>query len=399
MTVFIFYFFSMIFFILGLYNIIDKRKSLLCFLILVVFLPIGGVFNNYFFKYYIYSFEFYYIGLFLAFTLSVLRRRRLQKYYILYAFFIFSIFYSVLLNDSPLIYKFKDLKPFFILLTASMFYFYYKDIFSLSNSIHLSLNLVTNLLLIKYCCIVVILYLFGSSFFSNDLYYQINNSIRYSDIGMLFIKMLFFYLLLNKRLNVKFVILFTITLLISGNRTVLMALLLSLGVYFLFYATLHKKIIFVLILPLLIFLVVYVFESRGTHLNFEYLNSFFMNRFSPFFIELSRFSDFSYIFGLGVGHPFYIPWFEYRGLEPYNHSLDNLYLTIFIKQGICSVFTLFFILFTASIVCDNKKFLFLSLCYISILGLTSSIIYQSTFIFLFIFLMTLRRDFKLFGKQ
>lgn len=47
------------------------------------------------------------------------------------------------------------------------------------------------------------------------------------------------------------------------------------------------------------------------------------------------------LFGAGGNFSFYIPWFEYRGLNPEANSVDSFYITFFVKYG----------LFTMSFIC------------------------------------------------
>ena len=45
------------------------------------------------------------------------------------------------------------------------------------------------------------------------------------------------------------------------------------------------------------------------------------------------------LFGFGADYEFYIPWFEYRGLNAYHFSVDSFFVTFFIKHGL--ILTLF----------------------------------------------------------
>ncbi|HIB6141902.1 TPA: DUF6369 family protein [Klebsiella pneumoniae] len=58
------------------------------------------------------------------------------------------------------------------------------------------------------------------------------------------------------------------------------------------------------------------------------------NRFSPALSLIDKMSWYNYIFGLGAGTYFDIPWFAYRGLETQNISVDSLYLTMYVKYGL-----------------------------------------------------------------
>ena len=65
------------------------------------------------------------------------------------------------------------------------------------------------------------------------------------------------------------------------------------------------------------------------------------NRFSPAIIKISQMNFYNYIYGLGLGTYFDIPWFEYRGLDSKLNTIDSTYLTFFVKYGLVSIGVLF----------------------------------------------------------
>ena len=42
----------------------------------------------------------------------------------------------------------------------------------------------------------------------------------------------------------------------------------------------------------------------------------------------------SFLIGEGIGFEFYVPWFDYRGLDPWHFSVDSLFAFAFFKYGI-----------------------------------------------------------------
>jgi hypothetical protein len=64
-------------------------------------------------------------------------------------------------------------------------------------------------------------------------------------------------------------------------------------------------------------------------------------RISPFIEIFKKMSGLELMFGSGFGQVFQIPWFEYREYKDvYNNYIDNLYLTLYTKFGILSIFIL-----------------------------------------------------------
>ena len=58
------------------------------------------------------------------------------------------------------------------------------------------------------------------------------------------------------------------------------------------------------------------------------------NRFGPALELIHEFSGLNYLFGLGAGTTFEIPWFAYRGLETTHSNIDSAYLTYSAKYGL-----------------------------------------------------------------
>ena len=48
----------------------------------------------------------------------------------------------------------------------------------------------------------------------------------------------------------------------------------------------------------------------------------------------------NFFFGEGIDFKFYIPWFEYRGLNVNHHSVDSFYWTFFVKHGVFGMGTI-----------------------------------------------------------
>ncbi|MDO6475436.1 DUF6369 family protein [Alteromonas sp. 1_MG-2023] len=67
-----------------------------------------------------------------------------------------------------------------------------------------------------------------------------------------------------------------------------------------------------------------------------------ITRYGPALEVIENMDVINYFFGIGLGEPFYIPWFEYRGeLNPYNINVDSLYFTLFPKFGLLSLLVIY----------------------------------------------------------
>jgi len=119
----------------------------------------------------------------------------------------------------------------------------------------------------------------------------------------------------------------------------------------------------------------------------ELLSKLFSIRFSPFVNELANFKTTNdYIFGLGFGKPFYIPWFEYReNVNNFNPNIDNLYLTYFMKFGLSFVIVLFIFYHLLKKYIQHPKYVRYLTIYFLMLGVTTAFSYQPIFLFLYVF--------------
>ena len=93
-----------------------------------------------------------------------------------------------------------------------------------------------------------------------------------------------------------------------------------------------------------------------------------------------------FIYGLGFGTYFEIPWFEYRSLDTKLNTIDSTYLTLFVKYGMFCILLLilFFRLLLFNI--RQTKVRRSIVVFYFIIFITMSTLYQSGTIFHFLFL-------------
>lgn len=73
------------------------------------------------------------------------------------------------------------------------------------------------------------------------------------------------------------------------------------------------------------------------------------SRYSPFFDRVGAFSNYELVLGAGFGSVFEIPWFAYRETKDVlNNFVDSAYLTLYAKLGVLSV--LYLVIVTRSLV-------------------------------------------------
>tara|TARA_B100000900_G_C20462552_1_gene667898 strand:+ start:170 stop:622 length:453 start_codon:yes stop_codon:yes gene_type:complete len=109
-------------------------------------------------------------------------------------------------------------------------------------------------------------------------------------------------------------------------------------------------------------------------------------RFGPAIEKISEMKNIEYVYGLGLGTYFEIPWFKYRGLDTKLNTIDSTYLSLFVKYGLLSLFIIFVFFRLLLFNITNLKIKSSFTIFYLIIFLTLSSLYQSGTIFHFLFL-------------
>ena len=96
--------------------------------------------------------------------------------------------------------------------------------------------------------------------------------------------------------------------------------------------------------------------------------------------------SYQYIYGLGLGTYFEIPWFKYRGLDTKLNTIDSTYLSLFVKYGILSLLIIFVFFRLLLFNISSSRLRTGYILFYLIIFLTLSSLYQSGTIFHFLFL-------------
>ena len=109
-------------------------------------------------------------------------------------------------------------------------------------------------------------------------------------------------------------------------------------------------------------------------------------RFGPAYEKINEMKNQEYIYGLGLGTYFEIPWFKYRGLDTKLNTIDSTYLSLFVKYGVLS-FLIIYIFFRLLLFNINSSRLRAAyILFYLIIFFTLSSLYQSGTVFHFLFL-------------
>ena len=384
----IYLFLSGISLILGVSYFLYPKKVLPVFFSFGLVIPTSNQFMQYTSFSGIYFYDFFFLTLTFYYLLALINYKAIFKknvINILLGLFIL-IFYSLLaVNNSVSIdkYLFRDLRPFLTLLYAFVI------VSSLRQSV-ISFNALMNLLIFVFIAKILFFFLMFFLFSFSDQYYQ-ENIFRHFDAVTFIASLLLVYFMTTKegmsklKLN-SVLILALIIVFISNLRILVFSLVL---IYFVFSKrNLTRKILFSITFLSFFLLYSYIISAnRVMNANSSELITFqIASRFAPAIEKIDQMRSYEYIYGLGLGTYFEIPWFKYRGLDTKLNTIDSTYLSLFVKYGLFSIviIVLFFRLLLFNIREKEKKRPYV--IFYLIVFITLSSLYQSGTIFHFLFL-------------
>lgn len=381
--------FSIIF---GVIYFLHPRNSSVVFLLFGMLLPTSNQFMDFTSYNGVYFYDYFFLSLTIYYIISFLIKKSLLKsniYNISFftSFFLIYLIYAIFSSVSFDKYLLRDFRPFLTL-------FYGFICIDLVRANKVALNVIFNVLISTF---VFKLFFFVFLFFGvvfSDVYYQ-DNTFRYFDASTFIASLLLIVAVFRKRsiisnvskfkLNIT-IILAIIIVLISNLRIMLAALL------FIYLIINHKDLfrkVLVTISVIFLFVMYSYFmqiERVMDAFNYKEIVIQFATRFSPAIAKISIMNSYQYLYGLGLGTYFEIPWFEYRGLESKLNTIDSTYLTFFVKYGLLSIGILFLFF---RVLLENIKDVLLRrsvVVFYLILFVTMSILYQSGTVFQILFL-------------
>jgi len=380
-----------------------QKGNLKPFIIITVLLPLTPALTVLHTKYQINAYYVFVAFPILLFLLKQYLRHKFNRntFLVIFGLSLFTLFYLILgnfLNTDGLqwINVLKDIKPIIFLGIGFIFLDLMRD-----KRISWGSRFSANLLKYNFFATVLFFLILNKtnlvSIVSNDPFYILSET-RYLSMGTYFVIFyLFAKLASNARFKILEIIYVFVPILLSGNRTFILVIVFVFLLNILISIT--NPIAFLKRVGLLvtgaIALIAIILNTNVELKNrvMSLLNSKHLiselteRRFAPFFIELEDFSWFNYLIGKGLGETLFIPWFVYReNIENYNIYMDNIYLTLYVKYGLGLIGLLFCLIYFINKTGGNKKFKILVISYFLIMGLTTSFMYQSSFLFVLIIL-------------
>ncbi|EOK5546537.1 DUF6369 family protein [Klebsiella pneumoniae] len=321
----------------------SPKKSFFIFLLIIAIIPTGNSYADFISLQGVYYFDFYLIGFFILILKSIMSYSSEKNISIPYStlFGIFTylciILVSVVSNNIVDKYLLKDIRPVIMIFTAVYFSGLVLRIDGYNK------NTIFKILFVMFIFSIIHLILprLGVSVYKDE-YYE-DNSYRYLDastyVAAIYI-INYFTSNMKKECGKWARLCFyaaILCVLVGNSRFMLLAIFAS--IIFVSVKDVKKMAIYslsaILVAGLFLGVSVYVGADRVVNgFSGDVLLFQITNRFSPALSLIDKMSWYNYIFGLGAGTYFDIPWFAYRGLETQNISVDSLYLTMYVKYGL-----------------------------------------------------------------
>lgn len=374
-----FYILFLLFLLVGYLVALNPKRYFILLIYLLSIYPLSASLSFLNLKSGVYVFDSVLLGI-LGF-IFINKRMKIKKadlYLLLVGFiYILYLFYAVI-NSREMIYILKDIRPLIYLVTGWLFTKYFDD-----KSLKVDDRDVMFYFIISFIFVLIKLTL--QNFLNasgNDEFYQ-DNTYRYLDATVYIASVYFIYLFSSKReinKNAFITIVFCLGIIaIANSRFIVISILLSIVI--LNYKNINR------IIPIIFYSTVLlgVFYLYSVNSDAERVLRGFTeegiayqitSRFSPAINVIKEMTDLQIIFGQGLGKPFYIPWFEYRGdINPYNINIDSLYLTIFVKFGVLSVLIVGRLLVFYKVNFNDKGGSFIAI-FLAMMFIVSATVYQ-----------------------
>lgn len=338
--------------IIGLVSIVNVKRSLLLGIIYLLVIPTSNYFSSIHYNSGLMAADGFFIGLLPRYLYCINQKNYLRldtlRRYLFASLIIFGLYLLFAMNTNiKLSNILKDLRP--IILLFEMFVIF---TITTSSKFTLSKSTITNIAIIAALSNIFYFMIGFVNLIQYEDQYAQNNTNRYLDLASYFSVYYVFhsqYKLIQNQINNKkktylATTLSLICILLTGSRIYFIATLIGIGIIRNNKLSNRIKYVFWISIALYLFIIFNEFIGQDRIKSSLEGDGFIVQllaRFEPALVQIRNMNIYQNIFGYGLGTFFDISWFEYRGLDTMNVSVDSAYLTHYVKQG---VFGLFFTL-------------------------------------------------------
>lgn len=343
---------SLSFFSLGLL----REKGAAPFILAIACLPFANSLSAYFYKFGLYSYDFFFIGAFLSFLakqiISGSLSFKIQKWALLLFATLLAYAATAAASGAKLdVYFLRDLRPAIFaleLITAAIILKSPEKLLTAKTAIYITI-------LAGFTNLIWLALSIAGLISSDDEYYTTNNY-KYFDAST-YISALFAIHFLSQRktrtltqakdslrgIQTAAFLTSLVSVVFSGYR----ALILATAIAALASSVKDPKKLFLAIATLPACAIAFIYLStifgadRVTEgLTIDGILAQLSTRYGPALDVISAFSPTNYLFGAGFGTVFEIDWFGYRALDTKNNFVDSAYVTFFAKYGLVGILML-----------------------------------------------------------
>lgn len=347
------------------------RKSLIGFY-LILLIPFSSFYYELVVYKGVFAYDFFFMGLFFSSFSSWIKNNYKDKIniYFILIILVYS-FFSLFFNTFDK-YFLRDYRP--ILLMVYAIIIFNVKIPKDKNTVTSSLGLVLTLSLILGIFFKILI---GHDSNKPNIEFGFASLITYvSVVLVLGRKLLLKKNDSNNSKKIKYLIFISfIIILFSWNRTIILSvILIELIRNFKNIKSFFVTIVYVVLILSAIGIGAFVFKIDKilSLVSYTQITDQLMIRYGPAITYLIDMDLEQVFFGYGFKTLFEIPWFEFWGLDSFFNSVDNTYLTFFIKYGIIGLVLIFILLVDIWKLTKN----FYLIIFLSILFLTISFPYQ-----------------------
>lgn len=322
-----------------------NRFSIIPFITLLVTIPIANSLSEYFYKFGIFFFDFYFFSLFvkLAFGRGLRAQETLTGFVVVILYAFTAIVSSNIIDK----YVVRDFRLIIHLVSLL-------GLMSLARqSVKISGRIVVWLAILSGFSCLFFAYCTYAGYFKFDDPFYIQHSDRYFAVSSYFCFGFFAFssfLPQKERKSPLYyfaLLLCFVGILLTGLRAMIV---IGLVLFMLPMLKSRNGILSVCFIMSLILAMSFAFISdvgnffpisRLQRLSPQFILSDLQVRFSPFWDVVTNFTYLEFVFGGGFGQTFQIPWFEHRPTKDVvNNFVDSTYLTLFAKLGMVSIILL-----------------------------------------------------------
>ncbi|WP_141099344.1 DUF6369 family protein [Pseudomonas nitroreducens] len=343
---------SFLFLIFG----ILRQRGLTLFIIIMATLPFSNSLSQYFYKFGLYSYDYFFAGAFIAHIARNVKTDHLGLIApkwpsILFITIVAYAAVALMAGKAIDVYFLRDLRPAVFSAELAMAAFIIK-----TNNLKLSEDSVFRILILAGASNLIWLSLSISGIISSEDEYYTKNNYKYFDASSYISALFVIYYLTQRstpqktrvtkrtrRIQLIAILVSLLSIILSGYRTLVLATAISALIGSIknpakLIAT--STVILISIISFIYLSNLYGAERVLDGTTASGVLTQLYTRYEPALNIITSFTPTNYVLGAGFSTVFEVSWFGYRELDTTNNFVDSAYLTFFAKYGMVGILML-----------------------------------------------------------